>query len=43
VDSKTRENIKFVKYSFTKDFPEGAKDFIDKLLVKDPKGRMNPE
>lgn len=43
VDKATKDNIKNVKFTFSKDFSEEAKDFITRILVKEPKGRMTSE
>lgn len=34
VEQDTKNNIKSIKYAFPKDFPQLAKDFVSKILVK---------
>lgn len=43
VDKTTKENIRTVTFSYTKDFPEGAQELINGILVKDPKLRFTCE
>lgn len=43
MEQKTKENIKTLKFSFPPSFPDGAKDLIEKILVKDPAGRYTCE
>jgi serine/threonine protein kinase len=39
VDVKTRENITNLRIRFPSDFPSLARDFISKILIKDPTKR----